>query len=566
MQSKHFLRLIFLCVFTLVFLSACSGSSKPSVVILSPASGSEFLDGETIAFQSTATDANGVLRVELVIDNVVIRTDTTPTLQGQPSFTLIQTWKATPGNHTVVVRAYNAAGAVSDPVAVAVSIAAGSAPSSPTTVAAATAVVAPSPTPVIASSSSSSSAASSSSVASVLSSSSSSASGCINNAGFVADVTVPDGTNFAAGQTFNKIWRLSNIGSCTWGVGYQLVFASGTAMTGSTAVSVPATAPGATVDILVPMTAPASAGSFTGVWRMRAPGNIPFGNSVTVKITVVGGAASSSAASSVVSSVSGCVGQPNIASFTASTASIPAAATITVASGTTVTLNWGAVTNADAAEIDQGIDGIETPGSRNVNPTTTTTYTLTAHCGGNTKTAQVKVNIGILAPPIASFTLSALGGGESGTVYEPASGLAVVQGTMLAGDIASNKIARAFMSFDISGLHGRTIDSAKLDLTGCSQSGNPFTGALVGLWVGELEYPTPLAQSAYGLSGTAVTSILTAKPSSTIDVKSFVQTRANQNKDRFQIRVHPSGPTDGDNASDYLLCGSGVPKLTIIAE
>ena len=31
-------------------------------------------------------------------------------------------------------------------------------------------------------------------------------------AGFIADVTVPDGTAFSPGATFTKTWRLKNIG------------------------------------------------------------------------------------------------------------------------------------------------------------------------------------------------------------------------------------------------------------------------------------------------------------------------------------------------------------------
>src|SRR5690349_5782138 len=43
---------------------------------------------------------------------------------------------------------------------------------------------------------------------------------------FVADVTVPDGTNFPPKATFTKTWRLKNIGSCTWTTSYQIVFFS----------------------------------------------------------------------------------------------------------------------------------------------------------------------------------------------------------------------------------------------------------------------------------------------------------------------------------------------------
>ncbi len=155
-----------------------------------------------------------------------------------------------------------------------------------------------------------------------------------------------------------------------------------------------------------------------------------------------------------------------------------------------------------------------------------------------------------------------MGGTESGTVYEAAAGLAPVHGTMLAGDIAANRLVRAFMSFDISDMGGKTIVNATLDLTGCSQTNNPFAGTLAGIWVGELEYALPLDQADYNLPGTGVT-LLSAKPASAIDVKSYVQNRVAQGKTRFQIRLHPAGATANAGQSDYLSCGAGVPKLSI---
>ncbi|HGJ66308.1 TPA: hypothetical protein ENS27_13160, partial [bacterium] len=50
------------------------------------------------------------------------------------------------------------------------------------------------------------------------------AAGRCNWAGFVADVTVPDGTSFAPGAAFIKTWRLKNIGTCTWTGKYGLSF------------------------------------------------------------------------------------------------------------------------------------------------------------------------------------------------------------------------------------------------------------------------------------------------------------------------------------------------------
>ena len=88
----------------------------------------------------------------------------------------------------------------------------------------------------------------------------------------------------------------------------------------------------------------------------------------------------------------GCSGTPVIASFTASPSSIPL--------GSSSTLSWGVVTNADSVEIDNGIGGIATPGSKVVSPSVTTVYVLTARCKGTTAMARAIVTVA--QPPTAT--------------------------------------------------------------------------------------------------------------------------------------------------------------------
>jgi hypothetical protein len=45
-----------------------------------------------------------------------------------------------------------------------------------------------------------------------------------DNADFVTDVTVPDGTVLDPGETFTKTWRLKNAGTCSWTPSYAHVF------------------------------------------------------------------------------------------------------------------------------------------------------------------------------------------------------------------------------------------------------------------------------------------------------------------------------------------------------
>ena len=66
--------------------------------------------------------------------------------------------------------------------------------------------------------------------------------------------------------------------------------------------------------------------------------------------------------------------------------------TIIVAGGCS-NLEWGAVTNATVATIDQGIGDVATPGNQSVCPASTTTYVLTATGPGGTTTASATVTV-----------------------------------------------------------------------------------------------------------------------------------------------------------------------------
>ncbi len=93
------------------------------------------------------------------------------------------------------------------------------------------------------------------------------------------DVTIPDGTDMDPGESFTKVWRLKNGGSCTWTSGYQLVFVSGDNMSAPASVqltsgSVP---PGAEYDVSVNLVAPNAPGVYRGYFKLRNPGGVLFG-------------------------------------------------------------------------------------------------------------------------------------------------------------------------------------------------------------------------------------------------------------------------------------------------
>jgi hypothetical protein len=396
LNMRRLFRAMLVLSFVIV-LSACVGMSKPTVVIVSPPSGSTFDEGEAVKIQSTSNDSAGITRVELIIDNEVVKIDPSPSAQGQPTFALIQIWKATPGAHIITVQAYNTAGAASVPAAIAINV-----PKTAETESASNVAIAPNatltpssvlPNPTLTPVVTSANVTLTPAVTKPNASPSAAVSvdtECTDNSVYIGDVTVPDGTNFNSGQSFTKTWRVSNNGNCVWDTGYQFVFVKGEAMAATTVIPVPKTLVGTSVELSVPMTAPATSGAHTGQWKLRNADGSLFGQSVTVKINVT----------SPAPPATGCVGTPNIASFAASPKSIT--------SGNTTTLSWGAVSNADSIEIDNGIGGQASPGSVQVSPGSDTIYTLTAHCGANTSTAQTTIAVTpavkITSVPVSQIT------------------------------------------------------------------------------------------------------------------------------------------------------------------
>lgn len=97
-------------------------------------------------------------------------------------------------------------------------------------------------------------------------------------AGNPIDVTIPDDTEMNPGQTFTKVWRLENVGTCTWSDDYEVVFFSGEAMNAPAHFRLDQRVePGASVDISVEMVAPEEAGTYQGNWKLRNEQGATFG-------------------------------------------------------------------------------------------------------------------------------------------------------------------------------------------------------------------------------------------------------------------------------------------------
>lgn len=113
---------------------------------------------------------------------------------------------------------------------------------------------------------------------------------CVDDSQFSADVTVPDGTVMEPGEAFIKTWRMVNNGTCTWTTGYRMYYYGGDQMGAPTAITIPQnTAPGASLDISMNLTAPTDAGDYTGYWRLLNTNENFFGTTAYVQITVGSG-------------------------------------------------------------------------------------------------------------------------------------------------------------------------------------------------------------------------------------------------------------------------------------
>jgi hypothetical protein len=107
-----------------------------------------------------------------------------------------------------------------------------------------------------------------------------------DNAAFIGDVTMTDGTTVSPGETFTKTWRVQNTGSCAWTTSYLLAFNSGESMSGvSTAVPY-AVGSGNQMDISISMTAPTELGTYVGYWKLQNSAGTIFGQTLYVQIKV----------------------------------------------------------------------------------------------------------------------------------------------------------------------------------------------------------------------------------------------------------------------------------------
>jgi len=360
----------------LAFLLLRRPAVPPQVAIVSPPNGTVVNLGREVDVQVVAQDAQGVTRIDLWVDNALYTSQSSPDSRGQASFAVVHRWTPnTPGSHALLAKAYNVNGqeSLSPIVLVTVAQPTGAISELPSPQATTGGVVPPAETPTLPPVPTNTPAAPTPTPPPTPTT-------CVDDAAFVADVTVPDGTVVVPGQRIDKVWRLRNIGSCTWGPGYAAVFVSGSQMSAPPMVSLPNTPPGGVVDVGVTMFAPAAPGSYAGYWQLRNAAGVLFGRRFLVQVVVP-------------SPVT-----PTPIPTPTAQASISFVADRTeLAPGECATLRWDVENVAAVYLNDSGVVG---HGSQSVCPTSTTTYVLRVQLrDGGTTERSITITVNLPAVP-----------------------------------------------------------------------------------------------------------------------------------------------------------------------
>jgi hypothetical protein len=119
--------------------------------------------------------------------------------------------------------------------------------------------------------------------------------GCYN-AALVADVTIPYGTKMDPGDKFTKTWRVKNTGGCPWTDEFKIAYAGGDMFGSDTTKIRFKLGPNGVADISLDMIAPNKTGTVSSSWQMMTDAGKPFGQVMTVTITLPGGEATATPA------------------------------------------------------------------------------------------------------------------------------------------------------------------------------------------------------------------------------------------------------------------------------
>jgi len=108
------------------------------------------------------------------------------------------------------------------------------------------------------------------------------------DAALVSDLSIPDGTKFDPGDTFEKSWRLSNTGTCDWTADFKFAYVGGDLFGSDTTKIRQRVNVGNTMDFSLQLVAPSGSGTVVSNWQMATDDGHLFGPVLTVSIKLPG--------------------------------------------------------------------------------------------------------------------------------------------------------------------------------------------------------------------------------------------------------------------------------------
>lgn len=110
---------------------------------------------------------------------------------------------------------------------------------------------------------------------------------CVNSLLFVADRTIPDGTEVRPGAILDKIWDVENNGTCNYDERYRLKLIGGSELGARTEQALYPARSGAQFQIHIRFVAPQAPGKARSAWQAFDPDGNPFGDPIYLEIVVV---------------------------------------------------------------------------------------------------------------------------------------------------------------------------------------------------------------------------------------------------------------------------------------
>ncbi len=100
--------------------------------------------------------------------------------------------------------------------------------------------------------------------------------GCLNSV-LVADVSISNGTELKAGESFTKTWLVKNTGTCTWNRDFKIAYVGGDTLGSDTTKIRQTVGPGSSAEISLAMVAPNNSGTYATAWQMLSDEGVSFG-------------------------------------------------------------------------------------------------------------------------------------------------------------------------------------------------------------------------------------------------------------------------------------------------